>query len=98
MDDVLDQSEIGTWYKNDERYKKDSLVELWAAREGQSSRLVLSQNYDMANISPEAKYGKFWLLPNLTGKKSTQIHPDAYTWYDELIISTSRIVNPRLYN
>ncbi len=87
---------IGTWYKNDKRYNNDSLIELWAAREGQSSRLVLSQNYDLANTSPEAKYGKVWLLPYLTGKKSAQKHLDAYTWYDELIISTSRIADPRL--
>jgi len=85
---------IGIWYKNDKRYNKDSLVELWAAREGQPSRLVLSQNYDLANTSSEAKYGKVWLLPYLTGKKSRQKHPDAYTWYDELIISTSRIADP----
>ncbi|MEM7082042.1 MAG: hypothetical protein AAF465_04870 [Pseudomonadota bacterium] len=85
---------IGTWYQNDKRYAQDSVVELWAAREGQPSRRVLKTTVDLANTQPQARYGKVWLLPYLTGKDRTQQHADAYTWYDELIVSTERIADP----
>ena len=85
---------IGTWYRNDRNYKDDSLVELWAARDGETSRRVVSSAYDLANENPAAKYGKIWLLPYHTHKDPTQIHPTAYTWYDELIISRQRIADP----
>src|SRR5262249_2849725 len=50
---------IGTWYKNDKKYKKDSTIELWVADEGQPSKLVISRkDYDLANNNPVAKYGK----------------------------------------
>ncbi len=85
---------IGTWYQNDRRYRNDSIVELWVARAGEPSRRVVSQTYDLANTDPDTRYGKVWLLPYLTAKRATQEHPDAFTWYDELIISTSRIADP----
>ncbi len=37
---------IGTWYKNDRNYHQDSTVQLWVAREGRPSKLVV-------NLSPE---------------------------------------------
>jgi hypothetical protein len=37
---------IGTWYKNDQDYHQDSTVQLWVAREGQPSELVV-------DLSPE---------------------------------------------
>lgn len=85
---------VGTWYRNDRRYRKDSLIELWVAREGESSRRVISGYYDLANTTSNAKYGKVWLLPYLTRKDKSQQHPDAYTWYDELIISRAEIADP----
>ena len=85
---------IGTWYKNDRRYRNDSEIELWVAREGEPSRRVLSRKYDIANNDERAKYGKVWLLPYLTGKDPSQAHPDAVTWYDELIISRAPIADP----
>lgn len=50
--------------------------------------------YDLANNTPSAKYGKVMLTPYHTGKSETQDHPTAYIWYDELIVSTSRIPDP----
>jgi hypothetical protein len=50
--------------------------------------------YDLANSNPDAKYGKLWLLPYNTNKDPSASHPTAYTWYDELIISTKRIPDP----
>lgn len=85
---------IGTWYKNDRKYRNDSLIELWVANEGERSRVVVSENYDLANNNPPAKYGKIWLLPYLTRKDTSQVHPVAYTWYDELIISRTPIADP----
>jgi len=48
------------------------------------------------NTNPtQAKYGKVILTPYHTDKDETQRHPIAYVWYDELIISRSRIADPR---
>ena len=60
----------------------------------EAPRKVISQQYDLANNNPDARYGKIWLLPFLTGKDYTQQHADAYTWYDELIISRAPIADP----
>ena len=51
--------------------------------------------YDLANSNPDAKYGKLWLLPYNTNKDPSASHPTAYTWYDELIVSTKRIPDPK---
>lgn len=89
------QVKIGHWYRNDRRYRRDSTVRLWVAEEGRPSRLAVNQAaYDLANTNPEARYGKIWLLPYHTGKDASQRHPVAYTWYDELVISRSRIADP----
>ena len=86
---------IGTWYKNDGNYNRDSTIELWVADEGQPAKLAISRtDYDIANTNPVAKYGKIWLLPFNTGKDSGQSHATAYTWYDELIISRKKIPDP----
>ena len=86
---------VGTWYQNDKHYRQDSVVELWVTPEGGTARRVISsQHYDLANKNPVAKYGKVWLLPYLTGKDKTQEHPDAFTWYDDLIISRAPIAEP----
>jgi hypothetical protein len=92
---------IGTWYKNDGVYHKDSTIQLWVAEEGQPSRLVIDRDpakgtgYDIVNLTNNVmKYGKVWLLPYHTGKDSSQTHPTAYTWYDELIVSRNKIADP----
>jgi hypothetical protein len=92
---------IGTWYKNNGVYRKDSTVQLWVAEEGQPSRLVIDRDpakgtgYDLVNLTNNVmKYGKVWLLPYHTGKDSSQTHPAAYTWYDELIVSRNKIADP----
>jgi hypothetical protein len=86
---------IGTWYKNDHKYRGDSTVELWVGREGEASRrAVNAEHYDIANTTPGARYGKLWLLPYHTGKDRKQEHPVGYVWYDELIISRAPIPDP----
>ena len=77
---------IGNWEQN------NSLVELWGAREGQPSQLVISKTLALHGNS-SVRYGKVWLLPYQSGKTSST-HPSGFTWYDELIVSRSRIPDP----
>ena len=75
----------------------NSFVQMWIAREGQSSELVFDwgpYNLSAGSAAENQLFGKIWLLPYNTGKSSTQSHPTAYTWYDELIISTAKISDP----
>lgn len=75
-----------------------SQVTLWMAREGQPSQLVIDwgpYNLTAGPQSENQRFGKLWLLPYNTGKSSTQSHPTAYTWYEELIVSRARIPDPR---
>ncbi len=71
-----------------------SVVQMWVAREGEASKLV----HDWSNIvlleSRGREYGKVWFVPYLTRKDESQMHPVAHTWYDELIVSRSRIADP----
>jgi len=61
----------------------------------QTSQPKCQTGYDLYNNDPLVRhYGQVWLLPYHTSKDSTQPHPEAYTWYDELIISTSRVPDP----
>ena len=76
---------------------RDSLVELWIAREGQPSELAISWGpYNLSAGSPgeNQEFGKVWLLPYNTDKDSSVRYPKTYIWYDELIISRTRIVDP----
>ncbi|TSC68141.1 MAG: fibronectin type III domain-containing protein, partial [Parcubacteria group bacterium Gr01-1014_66] len=75
----------------------NSHVDVWIAREGQPSERVFDfgpYNISAANIAENQRYGKVWLLPYQTGKDASQVHPTAYTWYDELIISRNKIADP----
>jgi len=75
----------------------DSRIRLWVAREGEQSELVIDWGPYSLAAGPEGemqRFGKVWLLPYNTGKDSRARHPTAFTWYDELIISGSRIVDP----
>jgi hypothetical protein len=92
---------VGTWYQNDKKYHHDSTIQLWVGYEGKPSKMVLDfspergTGYDLYNTDPAEKYGKVWLLPYNTNKDEAQDHPTAYTWYDELIISRTRIPDPK---
>jgi hypothetical protein len=76
---------------------KGSYITLWGAREGKPSELVIQwgpYNVTAGSVSDNERYGKVWLLPYNTGKDSSQTHPTAYTWYDDLIVSTKKIAEP----
>ncbi len=76
-----------------------SYVQLWVAREGQPSKLVIDWGPYNLTADPSSaigqQYGKIWLLPYNTNKSATVTYPIAYTWYDELIISRNRIADPK---
>ncbi|MCW5662475.1 MAG: hypothetical protein KIT35_01460 [Piscinibacter sp.] len=76
---------------------RDSYVTLWVAREGKASEPVFTwgpYNLSAGSSTENLKFGKIWLLPYNTGKSASTTNPTAYTWYDELIISRSRIADP----
>ncbi|HWR15569.1 MAG TPA: putative Ig domain-containing protein [Terriglobales bacterium] len=61
---------FGKDYRNDRNYRHDSTVELWVAREGQPSQLVVTMtDYDLIQHAATAiNTGKLWLLPYETGR------------------------------
>ena len=75
---------------------KGSYVTLWAAREGKPSEVLFQWGpYNLsAGASGNQRFGKVWLLPYNTNKSAATTNPTAYTWYDELIISRTKIADP----
>jgi hypothetical protein len=74
-----------------------SQVTMWMARENKPSEVVIDRVPYNLTAGPPAenqRFGKVWLLPYNTGKDPSEAHPVAYTWYDELIISKSKIPDP----
>ncbi len=75
----------------------DSRIRLWIARQGEESELVMDYGpYNLTAGPPDEAqaFGKVWLLPYNTGKDDSVAHPEAMTWYDELIVSRSPIADP----
>ncbi len=90
------QVEIKTGPRVNDEFQ-GSYIRLWVARAGQPSELVIDFGPYNLVAGPPAEnqsYGKVWLLPYNTGKNNATSYPVAYTWYDELIISTARIADP----
>ena len=65
-------------------------IQLWAAREGDTGWTHLI-DYTRDLVDVPGGFGKVWFTPYHTGKDGSQVHPEAYTWYDELIVSKSFI-------
>ena len=75
----------------------NSYITMWIARDGQPSEPAITwgpYNLTAGSAADNQKYGKVWLLPYNTNKSASATNPVAYTWYDELIISRSRIADP----
>ena len=87
---------VGKWYVNQSgNYHRDSTVELWVAEENKPSVLVISMpDYDLVHDDASEKYGRIWFLPYNTNKNTSEDHPVAHTWYDDLIVSRNRIPDP----
>ena len=93
---VTQQVTVGHWTSNVNDATRSSNYRLWVAREGKPAVLVM--DHDLNLRRPEApfiKYGKIWLLPYATGKDAAETHPDAYMWFDELIVSKDPIPQAR---
>ncbi len=85
------QVSIGTWNQPTSR------IQAWIADEGQPLRKWIDiSNFVINNDSPSTKaFRQVDLTPYMTGKNGSVHHPLAYTWYDELIISTQPIASPK---
>jgi len=81
---------IGHWGKPDSEI--DAFVALPATPYKQ---WVKMRNYVLKNDHPGSDYDTLDLLPYMTAKNDKVSLPTAYTWYDELIISTEPISAPK---
>jgi hypothetical protein len=80
---------IGTWGK------PASTIEAWVAREGQPFKKWIDMpDFTLNNATPGRDYDHLTLLPYMSRKDPSYDHATAYTWYDELIISTRPIAPP----
>lgn len=82
---------IGDWGK------PNSYVKAWISYEGMPLKQFINMDpwtaYPNAG-RPNSAYRRVLLLPYNTDKNPNADHPTAYTWYDELIISTEPIADP----
>ncbi len=89
------QLTTGRW-QPERKGPKTSNFKLWVGREGEPSQLTIDA--DFYNRGPGdadyLQYGKLWLVPYLTKKDPTEVHPDGHTWYDDIIISREKIPDP----
>jgi hypothetical protein len=83
--------EIGRWGK------PDSNIQAWVSIPGQPYKQWIDmKNHKLLNASPGQDYDTVTLLVYMTGKDPAKNGgPPAYTWYDELIISSQPIAPPR---
>ena len=89
---ITQQVTIGTWTSKLDDSARTSNVRIWMQRG--SGRPVLVIDYDRnlrGGEKPFMKYGKIWLLPYMTDKDPLEDHPEAYMWFDELIVSRAPI-------
>jgi hypothetical protein len=81
---------VGNWGQ------PNSTIKAWVAYEGGPLKEFINmQNYRLDfNSGPGDVYNHITLIPYNTSKPSTQVNPVAYTWYDELIVSTQPVPAP----
>jgi len=86
---------IGTWGQ------PNSYVKAWVGYEGEELHMFMNNDpwtaypNDSENLSSSVNsYNRLILLVYDTRKDPTFDHPTAYTWYDELIVSTEPIAAP----
>ncbi|MEQ1800508.1 MAG: hypothetical protein ABL989_01180 [Gammaproteobacteria bacterium] len=74
----------------------NSRINFYVAFEGEPLKKFIERNdytfqFDDGHSDT---FRKVQLTPYDTGKSTTLVHPTAYTWYDELIVSTQPIAGP----
>lgn len=84
---------VNRWNQNNSRFRA------WAANAGEASVQIYDSDLSggmtyYKNNDPNAFFGKVWFLPYNTNKDETDNHPTAYTWYDDLVISRTRVADP----
>ena len=80
---------IGTWGQ------ANSYVKAYVATEGQPMRQFINMDpWTAQNDGAGSVYNRIWLGNYITRKDSSHAHATAYTWYDEVIVSTQPIVAP----
>jgi hypothetical protein len=83
------QVSVGHWGK------PDSTINAWAALDGQPYRQWIKiKDFTLQNEHPGQDYDTITLLPYMTNKSMSIEHATAYTWYDELIVSSEPIALP----
>ena len=71
-----------------------STVQAWMAYEGQPLKMFINMiNFQFNQDAAGRQWNYLTLLPYDTGKDGSA-HPNAFTWYDDLIISTQPIAPP----
>jgi len=82
--------QIGTWGQ------PNSNIQAWVALPGQPYKQWINIKNHTLNSDPGLPaYNTVTLLPYMTGKDaSVNGGPTAYTWYDELVVSTTAIAAP----
>lgn len=71
-------------------------IKSWMGYEGQALKQIVDYpnfSLDYQSQSSE-RLNRIQITPYQTGKDASQVHPTAYTWYDELIVSTQPIPAP----
>jgi hypothetical protein len=89
---ITQQVTIGKWATKVDDPARSSNVRIWMQRRSKKPVLVIDYDRNLrAPDKPFMKYGKIWLLPYMTNKDSLEDHPEAYMWFDELIVSRTPI-------
>ncbi len=80
---------IGHWEK------PDSSIQAWVALDGQPyKQWIKMPGFVLKNENPGQDYDSVTLLTYMTGKNMLDSQPLAYTWYEDLIVSTQPIASP----
>jgi hypothetical protein len=96
-------AKVGTWYRNDSVYHKDSTVTAYAADENEAPQTLLSfTDYDLVNGAlsgttcgvDEPCYGNIILFPYHLNVNEFQSHATGYYDYDSLVIAKRFIPFP----
>ena len=67
------------------RSEDESRIRLWVTRESRARELVI--DFKAVLVDSDKGYGAVWLLPYNSGKKPSVRHPEAHTWYDNLLVA-----------
>jgi len=80
---------VGHWNK------PDSTINAWVALDGQQyKQWIQMPRFTLQNENPGKDFDSLTLLTYMTNKSALKNHPTAYTWYDELIVSSKPIPPP----